>query len=124
MITLRAARRTFGEAGVPPGRTRLIFGTPAEVLPRLSSGAYDLVSCAGPPAEYSGQLQALLWLIRAGGSLVLHGLLADNRVGDRSARDPQTLAWREMVKAVKEDEGLVCAVLPVGDGLLVATKRT
>ena len=27
----------------------LVFGTPAEVLPRLSSGAYDMVVCAGPP---------------------------------------------------------------------------
>ena len=51
---LRAARKAFAEAGVAPGRARLIFGTPAEVLPRLSPGAYDMVVCAGPPREYSG----------------------------------------------------------------------
>ncbi len=121
---LRAARRTFADAGVPSGRTRLIFGTVGEVLPRLSPEAYDLVTCAGHPAEYSQQLPALLGLIRPGGCLVLHGITADGKVGDRSQRDPQTVAWREMVRAVKDDEGLVCAVLPVGAGLLVATKRS
>ena len=120
---LRAARRTFSDAGLPSGRTRLIFGTLVEVLPRLSPGAYDLVCCAGPPAEYSKQLPGLLDLVRAGGSLVLHGISA-SAVGDRSQRDPQTVAWRELVRHLKDDEDLVRAVVPVGAGLLVATKRS
>ena len=120
---LRAARRAFTEAGVPSGRTRLIFGTPGEVLPRLSPGGYDLVTCAGPPLEYAGDLAGLLGLIRRGGSLVCHGLLADDKIADRSARDPQTVAWREIARTLREDEALTCAVLPIGTGLLVATKR-
>lgn len=120
---LRAARRAFSEAGVPQNRTRLIFGTPAEVLPRLSPGAYDLVCCAGPPREYSGQLPALLDLIRRGGTLTCHGLLDGDRITQRTARDAQTVAWRELVRAVKEDETLTAAILPIGAGLLVATKR-
>jgi predicted O-methyltransferase YrrM len=119
---LRAARRTFADAGIANGRTRLIFGTVGEVLPRLSTEAYDIVTCAGPPAEYSKQLPALLGLVRPGGSLVLHGI-SESHVGDRKQRDPQTVAWREMVRGVKDDEALVCAVVPVGAGLLVATKR-
>ena len=43
------ARRSPTPAS-PPSRARLIFGTPAEVLPRLSPGAYDMVVCDGPPA--------------------------------------------------------------------------
>ena len=120
---LRAARRAFTEAGVPSGRTRLIFGTPGEVLPRLSPLAYDLVFCDGPPLEYSAHLAGLLGLIRAGGSLVCHGLLAEGRIADRAARDAQTVAWREIARTVREDETLVCAVLPIGAGLLVATKH-
>jgi predicted O-methyltransferase YrrM len=121
---LRAARRAFTEAGLPSGRTRLIFGTPGEVLPRLSPGAYDLVFCDGPPLEYSGQLTGLLDLIRSGGSLVCHGLLADGKIAERSARDAQTVAWREIARTVREDETLTCAVLPIGAGLLVATKHS
>jgi predicted O-methyltransferase YrrM len=108
---------------VPQSRTRLIFGTPAEVLPRLSPGAYDMVSCAGPPREYSAQLPAVLELIRRGGTLTCHGLLAGGRIAERTARDPQTVAWRELSRAVREDETLTSAVLPIGTGLLVATKR-
>jgi predicted O-methyltransferase YrrM len=121
---LRAARKAFAEAGVPPGRTRLIFGTPAEVLPRLSSGAYDMVVCAGPPKEYSDHLGQLLGLVRVGGSLICHGLLENGRVADRTARDPQTVAWREVARTVREDETLLSAVLPIGAGLLVASRRT
>jgi predicted O-methyltransferase YrrM len=120
---LRAARRAFTEAGVPQGRTRLIFGTPGEVLPRLSPGAYDLVCCAGPPRDYAADLDGLLDLVRPGGSLTCHGLLAGGRIADRTARDPQTVAWRDIVRHVREEEGLTSAVLPIGAGLLVATKR-
>jgi predicted O-methyltransferase YrrM len=120
---LRAARRAFAEAAVPQSRTRLIFGTPAEVLPRLSPGAYDMVSCAGPPREYAAHLPAVLELLRRGGTLTCHGLLAGGRIAERTARDPQTVAWRELARAVREDETLTSAVLPIGTGLLVATKR-
>jgi predicted O-methyltransferase YrrM len=120
---LRAARAAFSEAGVPPGRTRLIFGTPGEVLPRLSPGAYDMVCCAGDPREYTAHLPALLDLVRTGGTLTLHGLLAGGRIADRTARDPQTVAWRELARTIREVETLIAVVLPVGTGLLVAGKR-
>jgi predicted O-methyltransferase YrrM len=120
---LRAARAAFSGAGVPTGRTRLIFGTPAEVLPRLSSGAYDMVVCAGQPREYAAQLDGVLDLVRVGGTLACHGLLAGGRIADRTARDPQTVAWREITRAIREHEDLVSAVLPIGEGLLVATRR-
>ncbi|RBY77075.1 methyltransferase [Blastococcus sp. TF02-09] len=121
---LRAARAAFAGAGVPPGRTRLIFGTPAEVLPRLSSGAYDMVVCAGAPRAYSAQLDGVLALVRVGGTVALHGLLAGGRIADRTVRDPQTVAWREIARTVREDEDLVSTVLPIGEGLLVATRRS
>jgi predicted O-methyltransferase YrrM len=120
---LRATRTAFAGAGIAPGRARMIFGTPAEVLPRLSSGAYDMVVCAGPPREYAEHLPALLDLVRVGGMLICHGLLEGGRVADRTVRDPQTVVWREIARTIREDEALLSAVLPIGSGLLVATKR-
>lgn len=120
---LRAARTAFAEAGVPTSRARLIFGTPGEVLPRLSPGAYDMVVCAGAPPEYSEHLGQVLGLVRVGGALVCHGLLRDSRVADRAARDPRTVAWREVARTIREDETLLSAILPMGAGLLVASKR-
>jgi predicted O-methyltransferase YrrM len=121
---LRAAKQALTEAGVPSSRTRLIFGTPAEVLPRLSPGAYDLVCCAGPPRDYSAHLPTVLDLVRSGGTVVLHGLLEGGRIADRTARDPQTVAWRELARSVRDDERLISAVLPIGAGLLLAVKRS
>ncbi len=121
---LRAARRAFADAEVPHSRTRLIFGTAAEVLPRLSSGAYDLVVCAGPPTDHVEHLALLRGLVRVGGLLVYSGLLADGRIADRKARDPQSVAWRQIARTVREDETLISAVLPIGAGLLVASKRS
>ncbi|MGY1914467.1 O-methyltransferase [Blastococcus sp. SYSU DS0973] len=121
---LRAARSAFAEAKVPASRVRLIFGTPGEVLPRLSPGGYDLVCCAGPPREYSEHLATLLALVRVGGTLTCHGLLEGGRVADRTARDPQSVAWREIARTIRDDETLLSAVLPMGSGLLVATRRS
>ena len=120
---LRAARAALAEARVPASRVRLIFGTPGEVLPRLSPGGYDMVCCAGPPREYAEHLASLLALVRVGGTLTCHGLLEGGRVADRTARDPQSVAWREIARTVRDDETLLSAVLPMGSGLLVATKR-
>jgi predicted O-methyltransferase YrrM len=119
---LRATRKAFAEAGIAPSRARMIFGTPAEVLPRLSPGAYDLVVCTGPPRDYAPHLPALLGLVRTGGVVALHGLLTGGRVADRTARDPDSVTWRELVRAIREDETLLSSVLTVGSGLLVATK--
>ncbi|MGY2003567.1 O-methyltransferase [Blastococcus sp. SYSU DS1024] len=121
---LRAARAALAEARVPASRARLIFGTPGEVLPRLSPGGYDMVCCAGPPREYAEHLAALLALVRVGGTLTCHGLLEGGRVADRTARDPQSVAWREIARTIRDDETLLPAVLPIGTGLLVATKRS
>jgi predicted O-methyltransferase YrrM len=120
---LRAARRALAEAQVPASRARLIFGTAGEVLPRLSPGAYDMVCCAGPPREYAEHLTSLLALVRVGGTLTLHGLLAGGRIADRTARDPQTVSWREISRTIRDDETLLPAVLPIGTGLMVVTRR-
>lgn len=120
---LRATRRAFADAGHPPGRTRMIFGTTGEVLPRLSPGAYDMVVCAGAPTEYGAHLGALVELVRVGGTVVCHGLLDGGRIADPRARDDGTTAWREIARAVREHEDLTSAVLPIGAGLLVATRR-
>jgi predicted O-methyltransferase YrrM len=55
--------------------------------------------------------------------LTCHGLLEGGRIADRAARDPQTVAWREITRTLRDDETLLSAVLPIGSGLLVATKR-
>jgi predicted O-methyltransferase YrrM len=119
----RLARETFAEAGIPTNRARLITGRALEVLPRLADGGYDLVFCDGDKNEYGDYLREALRLLRAGGVVAFDNALWHDRVADPAQRDPDTVAIRELGKAVRSEEGLVPALLPVGDGLLCAVKR-
>ncbi len=119
----RMARRIFTEAGFAPSRTRVITGRARDVLPRLADGAYDLIFVDGGPDEHEACVAAALRLLRPGGVLAVNGALAGGRIADPAARDVETAALREVVKAMREAEEWVQALLPVGDGLLVAVKR-
>jgi predicted O-methyltransferase YrrM len=116
----RLARQSLVEAGFGTGRVRLITGEALAVLPRLSDGAYDLLFCDATRAENADYLTAAVRLLRPGGLVVFAGALADGRVADPGARDPDTVAMRELGRQVREQERLVPALLPVGSGLLVA----
>jgi predicted O-methyltransferase YrrM len=45
------------------------------------------------------------------------------KVADPAQRDRATTSMRELVKRVRDDARLVPALLPVGDGLLLAVLR-
>jgi predicted O-methyltransferase YrrM len=116
----RLAKQSLLEAGYGSGRVRLIAGEALNVLPRLSDAAYDLVFCDAARSENLDYLQASLRLLRPGGLVVFAGALAGGRVADPSARDSETVALRDLAKAVREEERLTPALLPVGPGLLAA----
>ncbi|MDR7280574.1 O-methyltransferase [Catenuloplanes atrovinosus] len=119
----RIARRIFVESGFPSGRTRIITGRALDVLPRLADGVYDLVFVDADVAEYAACTVAALRLLRPGGVLAINNALAGGRIGDPAARDLVTITIRELVKAIRESEEWVPALLPVGAGLLSAVKR-
>jgi len=119
----RAAREAFAEAGIRTGRCRLISGRALEVLPRLTDAAYDLVLLDANKSEYAAYLQQALRLLRPGGLLAVDNALWHDRVADPAQRDEQTTTVREMGKAVRDDPHLVPAMLPCGDGLLLAVRR-
>ncbi|WFE22024.1 O-methyltransferase [Solwaraspora sp. WMMD937] len=119
----RMARRIFVEAGYPTSRTRIITGRALDVLPRLADSVYDMIFVDGDSAEFGAIVDAALRLLRPGGILAVHGALAGGRIGDPAARDPDTVAIRELVKSIRETEEWVPALLPAGDGLLAAVRR-
>ncbi|WP_369070116.1 O-methyltransferase [Kineococcus terrestris] len=119
----RAAREALADEGVRSNRARLIPGRALEVLPRLSDAAYDLVLLDGDEREYSAYLEQALRLLRPGGLLAVDDALWNGRVADPAARDAATAAMRGVGDAVREDERWTPALLPCGDGLLLAVKR-
>lgn len=119
----RAAKDAYAAAGIPSQRARVISGDAASVLGRLTDGAYDLVLVDADEDGYPVYVEAALRLLRPGGVLVLHHMLLNGRVADPAARDETTSTLRDLGKKLRDEEGLVPALLPVGDGLLVAVRR-
>jgi predicted O-methyltransferase YrrM len=118
----RLARLTYAEAGFEGPRVRLICGAALEVLPRFTEGAYDLLFIDALKAEYPEYLVEGVRLLRPGGIVAVDNALWHDKVADPEADDPDTQAVRSLLETVAEDSGLVSALLPVGDGLLVAVK--
>ncbi|SDD00077.1 Predicted O-methyltransferase YrrM [Actinokineospora iranica] len=113
------AKRTFRQAGIAPSRTRLIMGRALDVLPRLTDGGYDLLFVDAAKHEYPAYHEQGVRLLRPGGVLAFDNVLCRANPGQR---DAETVALREVVSAVRDDERLVPLLLPLGDGLLVAAK--
>ena len=55
--------------------------------------------------------------------MVIDNFFRGGKVPDPTQRDPKTIALREAGKTVKNDsESWVSSLIPVGDGVLLATK--
>ncbi|MFQ6229027.1 O-methyltransferase [Nocardia sp. NPDC002869] len=118
----RAAKESFRAADIPLARTRLINGRALDVLPRLADGAYDLVFLDASPIEHPQYIAEAVRLLRAGGAVLLHNALLGGRVPDPANRDAATQAVRSATRYVAEHPGLTSVLIPLGDGLLCASK--
>lgn len=119
----RAAKEAFAEEGVRTTRTRTISGRALDVLPRLTDGAYDLVFVDADKESYPEYVEQALRLLRPGGVLAVDNALWHDRVADPARRDEVTTVIREIGRTVRDDPRLVPALIPSGDGLLVAVRR-
>ncbi|NKX51091.1 methyltransferase [Arthrobacter deserti] len=120
---LRAAREAFHDAGIPGNRTRSISGRAADVLPRLTDNAYDLVFIDADKQSYLNYVEQAVRLLKRGGTLIINDALDQDRVSDPAIRDETTTILRKVGKAVRSNKHLVTAILPTGNGLLVAVKK-
>ena len=119
----QAAREAFLAIGIPTQRFRLIAGPALSVLPRLSDGGYDMVFIDADKVEYAEYVEEGFRLLRHGGVLAVDNALWHDRTADESHIDAETEAVRIALNIVRENENFVPALLPVGDGLLIAVKR-
>ena len=119
----RLARGAFREAGIAGNRFRLITGDALSVMPKLSDAAYDLVFIDGDKLEYAEYIEQAQRLLRPGGVLVVNNALWNNLVADPANEDNETIGIREALEAVTTmDTVWIPALLPVGNGLLVASR--
>jgi predicted O-methyltransferase YrrM len=119
----QVAKQTFLAAGFATSRFRLIAGSALDVLPRLTDAAYDIVFGDAAKEEYTRYLDEALRLLRPGGIVAFDNALWHGRVADPTSREPSTVAVRDLLRRVRDDERLVPLLLPSGDGVLAAVLR-
>jgi predicted O-methyltransferase YrrM len=116
-----SARAVFEESGIPAQRYRLITGSILEVIGKLADNNYDLVILR-PAADLMDLIHESYRLLRSGGILLVDHALSGGKVADPTQRDFESISRRDGVRAVKEDSRWSSTVLPVGSGVLLATK--
>jgi predicted O-methyltransferase YrrM len=82
-----------------------------------------MVVIDGDKAEYPQYVEQALRLLRPGGVLALDNMLWHDTVADPATRDETTTILRDLGKALRDNESLFSALLPVGDGVLAVVKR-
>lgn len=120
---LKAAREAFVESGSPANRTRTISGRGQDVLPRLTDAAYDLVFIDADKPSFPDYVEQAVRLLKSGGLLIINDALDKDRVSDPAIREASTVTLRRVGKMIRENDSLISAMLPTGDGLLLAVKR-
>lgn len=118
----RLAKQAFSEAGIGPGRTRLIGGRAQEVLTRLADESYDLVFIDAAAGDQPDFVVEGIRLLRSGGVIVVHHAALDGRAGDPGAHDAEVTAVREAARLIADDERFTPVLVPLGDGVLVAAR--
>ena len=117
------AKLALTDAEIAPSRFRLITNPVMDVMVKLTDRAYDLVIYRHNPEDLTYAISEAQRILRSGGVFVVDNFFGGSKVSDPAQRDPKTVALREAGKALKADsEVWSTSLMPVGDGLLLATK--
>jgi Predicted O-methyltransferase len=122
------ARGWWREAGIPDEQIRVINRPALEAFaagpaePTLG-GPFDLVFIDALKDEYGAYLQALRPRLAPRALIVADNVLWSGAVADTASSRSGAAELRAFNAAVLADPGFVATILPVGDGLLVATLR-
>lgn len=117
------AKTGLAEADIASTRYRLITNSVLDVLSKLTDKAYDLVVVRHNPEDLTYIIAEAHRVLRTGGVLVIDNYFGGGKVSDGTQRDPRTVALRDAGKIIRNDaDHWMCSLIPVGDGLLLATK--
>ena len=114
------------QAGVADKIT-LRLGPGAETLPKLleegHAGTFDFFFVDADKPGYDNYYELGLQLVRPGGLIGFDNSFMGGRVADPEANGHGVEVMRALNRKVADDERVVPAFVPIGDGLLMARKR-
>jgi caffeoyl-CoA O-methyltransferase len=123
------ARGWWRQGGIADERITVLTAPALEAFaaddPALA-GPFDLAFIDALKPEYERYFQALRGRLAPGALVVADNVLWSGRASGARPADPadtNTNALRAFDRAVLADAGFLATILPVGDGLLVATLR-
>jgi predicted O-methyltransferase YrrM len=118
----KLAKQAFDEAGISASRYRLITGNSREIVGKLADSLYDIFIMRRN-ADLLESVEHAHRSLRPGGVLIIDRALLNGKVADPTQRDPESVGYREIIKVIKESQDhWLPMLLPVGDGVMVATK--
>ncbi|MFK7927677.1 MAG: O-methyltransferase [Myxococcota bacterium] len=120
------AREAWDAAGVA-SKISLRIAPALQTLDALIAdgqvGTFDLAFIDADKENYGAYVDRCLDLLRPGGVIGIDNALWGGRVADPAETDDSTQAIRASVLALANDPRVTASMVPIGDGLLLATKK-
>ncbi len=120
------ARTHWQEAGVE-AKIDLVLAPALETLRKRivqgESNSYDFAFIDADKLNYSDYFEACLRLIRRGGVIVLDNMLWGGSLAKKTSQTASSVALRNLNERLVQDARVDCSLIPVGDGLMLLTKR-
>ncbi|MBK8908038.1 MAG: class I SAM-dependent methyltransferase [Rhodospirillales bacterium] len=121
------ARRYWAEAGVAE-RIDLRLAPALETLQALvdegQAGSFDFAFIDADKQNYQAYYEQSLILVRPGGVIAVDNVLWHGSVIDPDKHDPDTEAIRAFNAALRVDARIDLSLVPIGDGLTLARRRS
>jgi predicted O-methyltransferase YrrM len=120
------ARRYWREAGVDRKidlRLRPATQTLDDLIALGQAGGFDFAFIDADKANYDLYYERCLTLLRPGGLIAVDNVLWSGKVVDPAVDDADTRAIRAFNEKLKNDQRVWLSMLPIRDGLTLASKK-
>jgi predicted O-methyltransferase YrrM len=116
------AREAWTDAGVAD-RVELRLGPAVETLAQLEDDSFDMAFIDADKPSYDAYYEGCLRVVRPGGLIMLDNVLWSGRVARSDDSDENTPILRALNEKIVSDERVDHVLLPIGDGLTLASIR-
>lgn len=120
---IQVTRMAFTASKIRTSRTRFITGASAQALSKISDESYDMVVLSKDFDNFTEILTQGIRLVKSAGALVVLNALYKDEVADPTKRNVQATNLRSAISEIVNRDDLYSTILPVGEGVLLVTKR-